>query len=758
MSVLRFSTAVVATTAFAFALNADPGILFIGTQGLGHVSPAAAWPFGMVQAGPDTSRFADRYVGDWPHTSGYQFDEEYLWRFSQCRFFGIGCGSMGFMGLLPSVIPFDADSAAYCKKMDKGSEMARPGYYSVRLAEDRIVCETSVLAHSAAYRFTFPNGSGAYLLVDPGWGVQGNEPVRRIDMTSPGACFGRYVMDSEARQQSPTRIALHTRQVAWNEVECWSVMEFSVPVKAARKLRAGRFPYGEIWEYEFGELPGGRLDVRLALSKNSIRAAARNLEAEMPAFAFDEVKERSRAEWQRYLSRIRLGGNVDPTDIRKFEAAYYRTLIHPSDLGDVGQPHEYSNLSLWDIFRACSPLQTLVAPEKTGEIVGSMVDIFERQGYLPLLHSWGNETHCMVGHHAVPIIADAYLKGIGGFDAERAYEAVKDSLTVSHVRVNDSTWGLLKEDWDLWNRFGYYPYDLLSGEHCGRKVKGESVSRTLECAYDDACAARFATAIGKREDARFFGVRSGNWTNVFDATTGFMRGKDSRGNWREPFDPKACGAGPWADNDFTEGNAWQYTWHVMHDVPGLVKAMGGENAFGRKLEALFGEGAEIYGPSFTHDVSGLIGQYAHGNEPSHHVAYLFRFSDVPQRTDEFVRRICQEMYRPDAEGLSGNDDAGQMAAWYVFSALGFYPLDACGGEYVIGAPQVPQATLCLPNGKEFRIVAMNLSATNKFVKSVTLNGNAVRDWKIRHQDILKGGELVFEMADKVICCQDKERK
>lgn len=196
MSVLRFSTAVVATTAFAFALNADPGILFIGTQGLGHVSPAAAWPFGMVQAGPDTSRFADRYVGDWPHTSGYQFDEEYLWRFSQCRFFGIGCGSMGFMGLLPSVIPFDADSAAYCKKMDKGSEMARPGYYSVRLAEDRIVCETSVLAHSAAYRFTFPNGSGAYLLVDPGWGVQGNEPVRRIDMTSPGACFGRYVMDS----------------------------------------------------------------------------------------------------------------------------------------------------------------------------------------------------------------------------------------------------------------------------------------------------------------------------------------------------------------------------------------------------------------------------------------------------------------------------------------------------------------------------------------------------------------------------------
>ena len=720
--------------------------LFVGSQGLGHVSPAAAWPFGMVQAGPDTSKSADRYYGDWPHTCGYQFSDTNLWRFSQCRFYGIGCGSMGFFGLLPSDRPFDPAKSAHSKVMDKATEKAVPGYYAVTLKEGNVRCEVTALAHSAAYRFDFGRPGRVYLLVDPGWGCMLSEPKRKADLTGTDACFAYYVIDCESRQQSPTRLALHTHQQDWNDVECWGVAELSAPIVTSRRLRTARFPYGEIVEYGFDLPASGVLEVRLALSRNSIRAAARNLAAEMPAFDFEGARRKVAAEWARRLGTLTLDPATPESARTVFESAFYRTMIHPSDLGDVGGKKAYSNLSLWDIFRACSPLQTIVAPEVTGALVESMCDIFDRQGYLPILHTWGVENHCMVGHHAVPIIVDAYLKGIGGFDVERAYEAVKDSLTVMHVKAGNGTWGLLKEDWDVWDAYGYYPFDKLTGEYHGMVVKGESVSRTLECAYNDGCAAKFAAALGKKDDAAFFAKRARNWRNVYDASVGFMRGRDSKGGWREPFDPKSCGAGPWADNDFTEGNSWQYTWHVMHDVPGLVVAMGGKAKFGAKLQSLFEQTSEVYGTSFVHDVSGLVGQYAHGNEPSHHVAYLFRWSDRPQKTDEVVRRICRELYKAAPDGCCGNDDSGQMAAWYVFSALGFYPVDACGGDYVIGAPQVPGATLRLPNGRTFEVKAEGFSEGNVHVGSVTLDGKPVTDWTLRHADILRGGKLVFRMV------------
>ena len=524
--------------ALASACSAAPN-LFVGSQGLGHVSPAAAWPFGMVQAGPDTSKSADRYFGDWPHTCGYQFDEKWLWRFSQCRFYGIGCGSMGFFGLLPSGVPFESKTHAYAKEMDKATEVAEPGYYAVTLKEGGVRCEVTALAHSAAYRFSFGRAGRVYLLVDPGCGTQLSEPERKVDMAGSSACFGRYVIDCESRLQTPTRLALHTHQVDWNDVECWGVAELSSPVVASRRLRTARFPYGEIVEYAFDLPESGVLEVRLALSRNSVRAAARSLAAEMPSFDFDGARGKVATEWTRRLGTLTLDP-ATPEPVRTiFESAFYRTMIHPSDLGDVGGKSAYSNLSLWDIFRACSPLQTIVAPEMTGALVESMCDIFDRQGYLPILHTWGVDNHCMVGHHAVPIIVDAYLKGLGGFDAERAYEAVKDSLTALHAKAGNGTWGLLKEDWDVWDAYGYYPFDKLTGEYHGQVVKGESVSRTLECAYNDGCAAKFAAALGKTEDAAFFAKRAQNWRNVYDASVGFMRGKDSKGRWREPFDPKA---------------------------------------------------------------------------------------------------------------------------------------------------------------------------------------------------------------------------
>ncbi|MBP5285850.1 MAG: GH92 family glycosyl hydrolase, partial [Kiritimatiellae bacterium] len=651
-----------ASAAAASCVFAQPDI-FIGSQGLGHVSPAAAWPFGAVQAGPDTSDSKEEYVGDWPHTCGYQHSDRYLWRFSQNRFYGIGCGSMGLAAILPSKDPF-AGADALCAEMDKPTEVAEPGYYAVTLKDGNIRCEMSALAHTAAYRFTYPENAGgkAYLLVDADWGVQQLNGLYAFE--SPDGCFGRRVLDGVVKLQTPETALLHCRQTAWSEIDCWAAMEFSRPVVSARRLRTEDAWRGQVWEYCF-ELPeSGVLEVRVALSSVSIRGAQRNLALEMPDFAFESVRGKSAAEWAKYLGRIEI--EADPKTKRIFEAAYYRTLIHPSDIGDIGAPM-YSNLSLWDIFRSCAPLQTITAPEKTGEYCKSFIDIFEKQGYLPILHNWGSDTHCMIGHHAVPILVDNYLKGIGGFDAEKAYEAIKDSLTRNHLKSGDGTWGLLKEDWDLLDRYGYYPFDLLPEQIRGRKVVGESVSRLLECAYDDACAARMAAALGKTEDAEFFAKRSGFWRNVFDPSTGFARGRDSSGAWREPFDPKSCGAGPWAENDFTEGNSWQYTFHVMHDPKGFAEALGGKAALGEKLDALFGESSEVYGPSFLHDVSGLIGQYAHGNEPSHHIAYFYRFSDRPGRTEQIVREICTGLYNDTPDGDCGNDDAGAMASWYVFS-------------------------------------------------------------------------------------------
>jgi DNA-binding LacI/PurR family transcriptional regulator len=382
----------------------------------------------------------------------------------------------------------------------------------------------------------------------------------------------------------------------------------------------------------------------------------------------------------------------------------------------------------------------------------------------------------MIGHHAVPVVVDAFLKGMLGKDeAERAYRAVKDSLTVCHKAASDATWGLLKEDWDILDRYGYYPFDKMRGEYNGMEVRGESVARTYECAYDDACAARFAAAIGKKADADFFRKRSAAWRNVFDASIGYARGKDSCGRWREPFNRYDCGSGPWADNDFCEGGSCQYTWHVMHDIAGLVEALGGRKNARERLDLLFADkvpGKEDRG--FNYDISGCIGQYVHGNEPSHHIAYCYVYTDCPWKTGPVVRRIFDTQYGISPDGLCGNDDCGQMSAWYVFSALGFYPLDPCGGVYVIGAPQVPEARIRLGewgtgNGeREFRIVAHNLSRENKYVKSVSLNGKPLvgRDIPnapiLRHSDIMAGGVLEFRHVSGVFlqpieCMRDSTR-
>lgn len=338
----------------------------------------------------------------------------------------------------------------------------------------------------------------------------------------------------------------------------------------------------------------------------------------------------------------------------------------------------------------------------------------------------------MIGTHSIPMVIDAYLKGFNGFDSNRAYEAMRQTLVDKHAIRR-------KEQWDIYDQYGYYPFD---------KIKGEGISRTLECCYDDWCMSVMAAKLGKKDDAMFFAKRANYWKNVFDPVSGFMRGKTTEGKWREPFDPFSFGHGAENDNDFTEGNAWQYTWHVMHDPQGLVSAFGGKQKFAERLDSLFSQSDRVAGASVLLDVTGLIGQYVHGNEPSHHAIYFFQYADRPDLTAKYIREVFDKFYLNKPDGLSGNDDCGQMSAWYVFSAMGFYPFNPCGGDYVIGAPQIPEVTLSLPGGKTFKVRAEGLSVENKFVKSVSLNGKALDGFVIKHSDIMAGGELVFTMGNK----------
>lgn len=423
-----------------------------------------------------------------------------------------------------------------------------------------------------------------------------------------------------------------------------------------------------------------------------------------------------------------------------FYTAFYHSLIQPNMIADVDGSYRnaadsvvkatggefYSTFSLWDTYRAAHPFYTLMVPERVDGFVNSLVEQAETQGFLPIWGLWGKETYTMVANHGVPVIAEAYRKGFRGFDADRAFEAIKRTQTVSHPQ---------KSDWEIYTRYGYFPTD---------SIRAESVSSTLETAYDDYAAADMASLLGRTDDEKIFRERADYYKNLFDSQTGFMRPRLTDGTWRTPFDPASVGHSESVGGDYTEGNAWQYTWHVQHDVPGLIALMGGNDAFADKLDSMFT--TELV--TTQADVTGLIGQYAHGNEPSHHVTYLYALAGRPWRTQELIRQIVDTQYRPEPDGLSGNDDCGQMSAWYMFSCMGFYPVDPVSATYVIGAPQMPGFTLHLTGGKTFSIRAEGLSKENLYVESVTLNGKPHTSPYITHDEITRGGELVFKMTDR----------
>lgn len=719
---------------------------FIGTGGEGHTYPGATVPFGMVQLSPDTRIQPRERAYDW--AAGYRYDDDSIVGFSHTHFSGTGHSDLGDVLLMP----FTGDPglergdpevprSGYASRFRHDDEVAEPGYYAVTLDDHRVRAELTASARAGVHRYAFPAGEAARVLLDlrtSMYDYPGKVLWSRLRLHADGTVTGFR----QTRGWAPGR-RLHFAMRFSRPLQghAFHDTETDIPYKGFAPP-ADRTP-GERAQIEGRQLVGtfdfGRLDaplvVKVAISPVDEAGAIANLDAEVPDFDFDRVRAEAKRQWVEALSVLDV--EAPGPDRRSAYTALYHALLGPTLFMDVdgryrgpddavhradGFTH-YSTFSLWDTYRALHPLLTLVQPEaRNADFVKSLLAHRRHSPYgiLPVWSFHGLETWTMIGYHAVPVIADAYLKGIRGFDAGEALEAMVASASYG-------PYDGIRQYMEL----GWVPID----------EEGEAASKTLEYAYGDWTIARMAAAMGRDDVARRFDARAANWRNVFDPGTGFMRARNRDGSFREPFDPTASGYG----TDYTEGNAWQYSWYVPHDIAGLVDAHGGADALLGRLDAVFD--AEVDPSVFDHmeDIVGLIGWYAHGNEPSHHVAYLYAHAGQPWRTQARLRTIMQTQYADRPDGLAGNDDLGQMSAWYLFTALGFYPVAPGSGEYVIGRPFLPRATLHLPNGRTFRIVAEGLEAGHGYVGAATLNGRPLRRAFIRHDEILAGGELRFVM-------------
>lgn len=691
---------------------------FIGAADNGHTFPGACRPFGMIQTSPVTGA-----VG-WRYCSEYVYEDSIIWGFTQTHLNGTGCMDLGDVLVMPVTGKRQRQWNEYRSGFSKETEKATPGYYSVTLDEPDVTAELTATTHTALHRYTFHKADSASLLIDLQHG-----PAWRDEQ------YHSQVSFCETNWENDSTLTGHVINKVWVNQVYYFAMKFNRPVIASSELPMAATEKGKRIIATFDMKPEDQLLMKVALSTTGVEGAKANLTAELNGWDFEGVRQTAKNEWNSYLSRIDVEGTTD--EKTNFYTSFYHALIQPNEISDIDGKYRnakdeivqatgdkfYSTFSTWDTYRAAHPFYTLMVPERVDGFVNSLVDQCETIGYLPIWGLWGGETFTMIANHSVPIIAEAYAKGFRGFDAERAFNAIKQTLTVSHP---------LKSNWENYTKYGYFPTDL---------TEAESVSSTLESVYDDYAAADMAKRMGKEEEAAYFAKRADYYKNLFDPSTKFMRPKKADGTWKSPFNPSQVGHSESIGGDYTEGNAWQYTWHVQHNVPGLIALFGGEEAFLQKLDSVFTVKLE----TTQADVTGLIGQYAHGNEPSHHVAYLYTLAGRPERTQELIRQIFDTQYLPKPNGLCGNDDCGQMSAWYMFSAMGFYPVNPVSGEYVFGAPQFPKFTLHLADGKTFTILAEGLSEEHKYIDSITLNGKPYTKNYITHEDILKGGTLVYKM-------------
>ncbi|MCM1109604.1 MAG: GH92 family glycosyl hydrolase [Clostridium sp.] len=710
-----------AASAGDFTKYVDP---FIGTGAIegglsGNNYPGATVPFGMVQLSPDTHE-----APDWFNASGYDHNDSRIYGFSHTRLSGTGASDLIDILLMPTTTDLCVSSFSH------DNEDARPGYYHVMLSDENINAELSATKRTGIHRYTYPAGKERNLWVD-------------LDHSAQKGSWDRRIINAQIRQTSSTTIEGYRVITGWAKLrKVYFVMEFSEPVASMSLFD------GDGRSYTSGEtsLINGKsprallcfgndsrsITVRVGISGVSVANARENLAAEARSENFDDYVKAADQIWNSHLGKIEVTG--EPEKMKTFYTALYHMMIQPNVFSDVNgewmTPQystakvpdgetQYTTFSLWDTYRAAHPLYTIIEPELTRDFVNSMLRHYDYYGYLPIWHLWGQDNYCMIGNHAIPVVVDAVIKGIPGIDKAYAWEAVKNSSLQSHPN----------SPFAIWEKNGYMP----------ENIQTQSVSISLEMAFDDWCAAQLANSVGDFESAARFEKRAKFYRNLHNGE--FFAPKDDLGNWIEPFDPLKFGAN--GGNPFTEGNAWQYYWYVPHDIGDLIELTGGIAAFDQRLDRFFtlteSSGAK------NDNISGLIGQYAHGNEPSHHVAYLYNYAGKPDKTTRLVSYIMENLYNNNYNGYSGNDDCGEMSAWYVFSAMGFYPVNPASGKYDIGLPLFDRCVIHLPSGNDFTITASRRRNDSTNVRQIRLNGRKLTERIIRHSDLTAGGTLHFDI-------------
>lgn len=697
---------------------------FIGTDFTGNTYPGAQVPFGMVQLSPDNG------LPGWDRISGYFYPDSTIAGFSHTHLSGTGAGDLYDISFMPVTLPYkEADVPLGIHSLfSHDEETASAGYYQVRLKDYDINVELTATERCGIQRYTFPEADAAIFLnlrKAMNWDFTNDTRIEVVDsVTIQGYRFS----DGWARDQ---HIYFRTR---------FSKPFASVQLDTAAVIKDGkRIGSSAIARFDFHTSAGEQILVTTAISGVSMEGAARNLAAEAPADDFDKYLAVIRKNWNEQLSKVEIKSN-DIDEKVKFYTALYHSMLAPTIYSDMDgayygpdkQVHQadgwtnYSTFSLWDTYRAAHPLYTYIEPQRVNDMVKSFLAFSEQNGRLPVWNFYGSETDMMIGYHAVPVIVDAYLKGIGDFDPKKALAACVATANIDEYR------GI-----GLYKKYGYVPYDVT--DHYNSE--NWSLSKTLEYAYDDYCIARMAEKLGEKQIADEFYKRSRNYKNVYNSQTTFMQPRNNKGSFIEDFSP----------DDYTphicESNGWQYFWSVQQDVDGLISLVGGKERFAQKLDSMF-----TYNPSADEDLpifsTGMIGQYAHGNEPSHHVIYLFNAIGQPWKAQKYAAEVMHELYKNTPAGLCGNEDCGQMSAWYVFSAMGFYPVDPISGKYEIGTPMYPEMKMHLANGKTFTILAPAVSKENIYIQSVKLDGKPYDKSYITHEQIMNGSIFEFEMGNK----------
>ena len=680
---------------------------FIGTGGHGHTYPGATMPFGMMQLSPDT-----RLEG-WDGCSGYHYTDDYIYGFSHTHLSGTGISDYGDVLLMPTNEASFNNGAdgkkGYRAHFSHANETAAPGYYKVHLDSSNIDVELTVSKRSGIHNYQFPSKENQFVVLD----------LEHRDK----------VLSHAIEQVSNRAFQGHRHSAAWaSNQKLFYYLEFSEEVRSI-EYNSEENPTKAI--FHFNNPNNNPIEVKIGISAVDEIGAKNNLQTEIGNKTFDQVKQEAQDAWEQELGKIVVeSSNADYKT--NFYTALYHTMIAPNLYQDVDgryrgmdmEIHQtkdfdyYTVFSLWDTYRAAHPLYTIIEQKRTNDFINTFLAKYDEGGIMPIWDLSANYTGCMIGYHGVSVIADAYLKGLQGYDTEKALLAMKHSANQDHLGLK------------TYKALGFIPVEEES----------ESVSKTLEYAYDDWTIAQMAKAMGKEDDYKTFIQRAQNYKNIFDPKTGFMRGR-FKNTWFAPFDPYEV------NFNYTEANAWQYSFYVPQDISGFAELLGGNTQLEAQLDKLFTAKAETSGRNQA-DITGLIGQYAHGNEPSHHMAYLYNFVGKPNKTQEKVHQILTQLYKNDPDGISGNEDCGQMSAWYVFGTLGFYPVTPGSNQYIIGTPLMDKATINLENGNQFTIQANNLSNENKYIASAELNGKPLNHTYINHDDIINGGSLVFNMSNQ----------